>query len=257
MTKQLRDILENALAARQPAGPNERKAVYDDVRRRLDRYIVGRSLANEQKGRLRAALEQVIDEIESRCFVLAAAPTSFSPHAKQGDVQMTTSPQPEKIRQSSGRNIAIAAVAVAAIAATAGGWYWWSQRAVRCVVGSEAATPIRLHNMTEAPEGLAVTGVDPQIFLDVPQKQSDSKVCVRVKFTSSNDGTMEVFLPDPDVSEDSFVAERSIKEEFVTGENDISIKIPVYTAGRRIRIDPGIGGPNGGVIVNQIRFGIM
>lgn len=132
MTQQLRDMIEKALAEQEPAGFAERSDVYEGVRRRLERFIASRSLAEEQKGRLLAAFDNTIAEIEGRFSAKApSAPVSPTQHARQGDESMTTtSPEPKKApKGNSGRNVALAVVAVAVVAA-AGGWYWWSQRPV-------------------------------------------------------------------------------------------------------------------------------
>ena len=256
MTEQLRGIIEHALKSGQHTGPAGRAEVYGRVRRRLESYIAGRlpALKEEQTIRLVAALERTITEIEGRLsseesFNLKSPPQQIM----LGDIHMTTSLEAGKAQKGNGgRNIALAMAAVVVLAG-AGGWYWWSESGVRCKLDGAGVTPVQLFNVIETPQGLSVSGADPQIVVAVPTSEASQRACIALTINSEKADLLEIFLPDPESDKDSFAAGRSIRQELDAGQNDIRLELPDHTKGRMIRVDP-VAGPTRST-VSSIQFG--
>lgn len=255
MIEQLRSMIEKALAKTDSSDPARRQETYRAVRLRMEDYLAGRTPppAEDQKRRLLDTLEGAIAEAEARYTPPASRSRHEFPGQQEGASDMTTeSTQPEKKGRA---GAAVAALGVLVVAAAAGAWWWNQYGGAACTVDGAAATPARLRNVTESPEGLAVSGADPQIVLSVPASGAEQRACIALTIDSEKEDTLEIFLPDPDSAKGGFAAGRSITKKLDAGNNQVSLELPEHAKGRLIRVDPVVNATNSTVKI--IQFGKM
>jgi hypothetical protein len=93
---------------------------------------------------------------------------------------------------------------------------------------------------------------DPQITLRVPR--DNAMPCLRVLVNTPKRDALVVYLPDEHQAADRFVGSRLISEPLIPGVNDVVVRLPSWTSGRQIRLDP-VSGSALDAKVTKISFG--
>jgi hypothetical protein len=119
--------------------------------------------------------------------------------------------------------------------------------------GSDIHAMAMLHNVTTAGASWSVSGADPMLVMQIPDK--GTRPCVKIVLRSGVRDDVQFFLPPDNAAEPMFDLRRTVLRPIQSGLNEVIQVLPRQTAGKFLRLDPGSGADGASAQIVSIAIG--